>query len=744
MLDRPAESATAQPVPNRGHLVVAGDRPAPYGDAASPRALVAALRRRRVALLANVLLWPLFAFIATKQVVPQYTAVGSLVYEPSEYKVPELQSVLQVDPTTEAVMASQAEILRGLHVVQRVAERGNLYNNPEFNRALRSPGHLRRAIDAVRAWFAPAPSDDQPATVGPTHDPSRDATLLAVQQAFDAHTVKYSRVLEVSFTAQDPQVAATAVNNAMDIYIKDQYAAKHRAVERATEWLDKRVAELRREVLDSEDRIAAYRARQGLAQGMHAGMDAEEISNLAEDLVHARTALGDAEAKLDAARGRAGAAAQAAIAPSVVQLRSLEDQISAQIQSQQGRLGPNHPESLSLQRQFTDAHRAVAAETARVVGATEAEVRAARERVATLEKDLRTGEQAADRSATAQVSLNAMQRDADAARQQLQAVLDSIQRTAQQAAIESSEAHEISLALPPATPSFPHTVPLMGAAIAFGVLAGILLVYLMELADTTMRSGEAVRAAFGLPCFALLPEMARHRHSHLSADEHVGRRTLSPFAEQVRMLRAGLWMGSERPRVIAVTAARPSEGKTTVALALARSAALSGEHVLVMECDLRRPTFALRMKATAPDGLADCLRGKLTADEAIRTDALTSMDVMQAGRVGTDLPDRFLSDTMARMLSDLRGKYDLIILDSPPVQAIAEARILAGIADVTLLCVRWCATPRAVVQHTLELLEEAHAHVVGCVLTRVDARAHVRSGYADADVYHHRGRIARE
>ena len=280
----------------------------------------------------------------------------------------------------------------------------------------------------------------------------------------------------------------------------------------------------------------------------------------------------------------------------------------------------------------------------------------------------------------------------------------------------------------------------MAAAAAFGVMAGLLLVYLLELTDTTLRSGEAVRAAFGMPCFALLPQMSRRQLGHLSVDEYVARKPISPFAEQVRTLRAGLWMGMERPRVVAVTAARAGEGKTTVALALARSAALSGEHVLVMECDLRRPTFALRMKATAPAGLADCLRGKLTADEAICTDATTGMDVMQAGRVGADLPDRFLSDTMARMLAELRGQYDLILLDSPPVQAIAEARILAGIADATLLCVRWCATPRPVVLHTLELLEEAHAHVVGCALTRVDARVHMRSGYADADVYHRRRR----
>ena len=120
--------------------------------------MLAALRRHRVALLANILLWPLFAFIAIKQVAPRYTAVGTLVYEPSEYKVRELQSILQADPTTEAVMASQAEILRGLRVVQRVAERGNLYDNPEFNPALRPHGHLRSAIEAVHGLVRTAPA----------------------------------------------------------------------------------------------------------------------------------------------------------------------------------------------------------------------------------------------------------------------------------------------------------------------------------------------------------------------------------------------------------------------------------------------------------------------------------------------------------------------------------------------------------------------------------------------------------
>src|SRR5581483_2919307 len=157
---------------------------------------------------------------------------------------------------------------------------------------------------------------------------------------------------------------------------------------------------------------------------------------------------------------------------------------------------------------------------------------------------------------------------------------------------------------------------------------------------------------------------------HLSVDEYGVRNTLSPFAEQVRTLRSGLWMGEARPRVIAITSARAGEGKTTVALALARSAALSGEHVLVIACDLRRPTFAARLHANAPVGLADWLRDKAAPHEAICTDAVSGMDVIQAGRFGSDLPDRFLSGTMARMLGELRQVYGLILLDAPPVQAI--------------------------------------------------------------------------
>jgi succinoglycan biosynthesis transport protein ExoP len=707
------------------------------------RATIGIFRRHLWAFLTIVVLVPSCAWIAIQRTAPRYTATGSLIYDPSDYKVRELESILRTDPITEAVMASQAEILQSLKVAQRVAERGNLYANPEFNPTLRPRSLVNRMTRWVKAPFSHAPDDNnQAAPYGPAPDVARDATVLAVHDALHAAPLRFSRVLEVTFAAQDPLVAAAAVNNAMDIYIKDQFTAKAAAVRRATQWLDERAASLRADVRKGEDRIAAYRAEHNFAQGMHAGLDAEKISHLSEDLIRARAELAAADARLDAARGRAGAAAQAAIASSVVPLRNNLEQLTAQYEAQTSRLGVNHPEAESSRRQVADAHRSVDAEIARVVAATGQDRRAANDRVTTLALNLQNAQVDADAEAKAQIPLNAMQRDAEASRAQLLAVLERIQQTAQQHALETSEAHEISLALPPREPSWPKPAPTMAAATAAGVLLGLMLVHLLHLMDSTMHSGEDVRTMAKLPCFALVPELSRRELRGAPIEEFVVRRPLTAFAEQIRAVRAGLWQGVERPKVVAITAARPAEGKSVLALSLARSAALSGEKVLLIDCDIRRPSLAHRLHADDSTGLSDLLRGKAKLQDVLHGDQFGGpgggMHFVPAGKPGGDAFGLFVGPEMALLLAEARREYALVVLDSPPVQAITEARVLAAVADATILCVRWRSTPRDVVSYTLEMLNDAHAQVAGIVLTRVDPHVHVRSGYADSEVYHRR------
>lgn len=698
----------------------------------------AILRRRWMGMAAALVVIPLSAVIALGQIPPRYTATGTLIYNPVTYRMAEMQSILRPDPINDLVIVSQAELLRGLPIVEHVAEKHHLFDRAEFNPALQHRGVAARALDWVSHRLGQRAPDTAAAGVGPIVDDARGAALLNVQRAFGVSTTHGSQIITVTFTSENRVLAAAAVNSAMDEFVKDQLNAKLKAVHRANDWLDGRVKALREQVRVADDRIAAYRAEHGLIQGMHAGLGSEQVSQLTETLVRARAELAAAEARLDAARGQAGAAAQAAIAPSVAQARAQQDSLRAQLQGLTTRLGPNHPDVINLRRQVAEAERTVGAEIARVVAATEADTRAARERVVAIEADLRTSQHAVDRDARAQVPLAAMERDDEAARNLLQAVLERSQQIGQQAAVETPDSHEVSLAVPPTEPSAPRTLPMLAGAGAFSVLFGLLLVYVAEITDRSFRTGADVRTGLGLPCLALIPEIPRRRLARMPVAAYAALKPLSPFAEQLRALRAGLWVGAQRARVVAVTAARPAEGKTSVALALARAAAQGGERVCVLDCDVRQTSFAAALHADATPGLTDLLAGQVTDAQVIRADPLTGMRFIAAGTPNANALGLFMSEAMARLLQRLRETHDLVLLDAPPAQAMTDTRVIAHIADATLLCLRWHSTPQAIAEHALALLGEAGANVVGVALTRVDTRVHLRSGFADAEVYHPR------
>jgi capsular exopolysaccharide synthesis family protein len=426
-----------------------------------------------------------------------------------------------------------------------------------------------------------------------------------------------------------------------------------------------------------------------------------------------------------------------------VQFRTRRDQLREKLQAQLTRLGPLHPDTQATRSQLEQANTALEAETARVIAAGEADQHAAQLRVQAAERAMEASRKAADQADHDQLPLNVMNRDLEAARSQLNTVLEGIQRTTLQAGVEFPEAHEISLALPPDRPSSPRMVQTMLAASAAGVFLGLLLVHLLQLIDDSLQSGEAIRQVSGLPCVALIPELGRRALGSVRVHEYAARRPLTAFAEQIRALRAAVGLDADRPRIIAITAARPAEGKSMLAISLARSAQIGGERVLAIECDARQPSFQQRLgpPAGAQTGLLDILRGDAGWRDTVREDRLTGMAYITAGRpvrIGTDLLGLFMSDAMRRFLSDVRDSYDLVLLDCPPVEAMTEARVAAGLADATLLCIRWRRTQAKTLTHALGLLQDAHAKVTATVLTRVDTREHLRSGNADAGVYHRR------
>jgi capsular exopolysaccharide synthesis family protein len=717
-------------------------------------ALLGALRRRRGVLIACLLLFPLVALVAAKMLTPRYTAATTVMFEPTEYAARELQSILRDESTTDAVLASQVEIIRSLSVARRLVRRFGLTEREEFAWWLQDRASAEGWAWQARARLAEGLAQLSPMMgemIAPEPPPDTPPGELAEIQAAEAvlgrlavQVVRNSRVLQIRFTSEDPQLAAAVANLAAELYLADQLDAKFDAVRRANDWLDQRVAALRREVARNEAEIAELRATSGLTRGVNAGLQTEQISRITQDLIEARNTLAGAEARLSTVRaggaaGGAGGADMTALgSANLVAQRAARDEAQREANRLSATLGSGHPDVRAAAGRLGAAERAVAAETSRVVQALDAEARAARARMASLEASLAEQQERLNRTQGAEIRINALERETEAARSLLRAVLERSQTTVSQTAIEKPDARILSPATVPGVPSFPKPLLFVAAATALGGLSGLLLVWFLEQADSTLRSGDEVRGALGLPCLALVPRLRRGLLGRHSVEDYVARKPLSPFAEAMRTLRAALWLGSDPPKVVLVSAARPGEGKTTTAIAMARSAAMNGERVLLIDCDIRQPSVGRLFRTEGAPGITDLLLGQAGYEQILRRDHLTALDWIPAGAAEIHSLGLFMSEAMAALLERVRRDYDLVVLDAPPALAMADARVVARLADATLLCVKWRDTPRSVVRNSLALLEDAKARLVGVALTQVDARAHRRSGYADSEVYHPR------
>jgi capsular exopolysaccharide synthesis family protein len=718
----------------------------------SPAALLAVLRRRKWGMIAALLLFPALAMIALSQITPRFTGTAAVIYEAQQFSISELQSIVREEQgTASVVLTSQLEIIRSLSMAERLAERLELSRRSEFNWTLAAPSNMARTEAWVRTQLsrvAGLASAELGEALAPRarREPSPEQIRLSVTLAtlgrIGAAIVPGSRVINITFASESPAVAQAGANILAELYINDQLEQKFDAVRRANSWLEQRVTQLRQEVLDAEDRIEKVRAQAGLVRGASSNLLNEQVSRLQSDLLLAQSELATQEGRLAqarAARGPADLEALSAVvgAGTVAALRGREAQARAELAQMRAQFGDRHPDVQRKQAELNGILGTIGVEISRVTGALDAEGRATRLRIQSLQEALARTQAQMVQAGEAEIQVRALEREAEAARNLLSAVLTRTQQTVQQTALEKPDARVLSPATLPGAPSWPRRNLILAASIVLGLVFGAALVWLMEIADSTFRSGDEIRGVLGLPCFALIPSV-RRALGRTKVEDYVVRKPVSAFSESLRSLRAALWLGATPPKCVVITAARPDEGKTTTAITLGRTAALNGERVLVIDCDIRQPSFDRILKTEGSQGIADYLLGHVPLSAVKRRDALTPMDFIPAGAAETNSSGLFMADAMGTLLDQLRREYDLIVLDAPPTLAMADARIIARLADATVLCVRWRDTPQSVVRSTLDMLEDAKARVVGAVMTRVDAKAHSRSGFSDAEVYHPR------
>ena len=698
--------------------------PPPSSPTLDPRRFLVALRRRLRLLAAVVLLVLATAAVATLLTPARYTATTRVLIDARQPKIVDAQQVLSAMPTDMAAIDTQVEVLRSFGLAERLVDKLALADDPAFLSA-----KLHSTL---------------------TPDQRRQAAAAALSRAVKVKRAGMTSVIDVSVVSPSPQRAAQLADALAGLYLTDQLEAKFGATRSASDWLETRLSGLRAQVEDAEEAVQRYKIANGLMSAQGATLTEQAISGLSTQLAEARERQAEADARLSTARAQLARGStgedvgEALGSPVVQQLRAQRAEASRTVADLQGRYGPKHPDLLKAQRQLADIDAQIQAEVTRVLTNIEAQAQVARQRTAAVQGSLSAsrGTLAANDSAT--VRLNELQRNADAARTLYQSYLDRFKQTTAQQGIEQADARILSPARIPTRPSSPNLALNLAVGAVAAVGAGLAAVILAELMDTGLSTAEDVELRTGLPWLGGVPLLASSLNPvsarTLTPVRTVIERPLSHFSEALRGLRASVLFArsGEPAHVIAVVSALPGEGKTTTCAALARTMALAGQSTVAVNCDLRHRGDDLLFDEEPQAGLAEVLSGAATLDEALRLDAASGAQFLSLSRFVDPPKDILGSPAMDRLLEDLRSRFDVVLLDTAPVLAVSETRMLAARADAVVLLARWRKTPRQAVERAIRELESVGVFIAGVALTQVDMREQARSGYGDPGYYFRR------
>jgi len=392
-----------------------------------------------------------------------------------------------------------------------------------------------------------------------------------------------------------------------------------------------------------------------------------------------------------------------------------------------------------LRADASDLRGRINTEIGKIVTGLENQLSVARAREGAIQQTLKGIKDEVGQGNQNEVRLRSVERDGEANRQLLATLLARQKETLSQEDIDFQQAdvRVISPAEFPVEPTFPKRGMILALVFVAATLLALLVIMVVELLDQGFRSGEEVERVTGLPSLGFVPRSSTEFSAEYTAMSYVVQYPKSPFTESIRTLDWNLTLSfPEKPQVLLVSSSEPAEGKTTIAGTLAAVLSRAGRRTLLIDADTRRPSVHELFRIERQPGLVDVLTGQATIDKAIVDSGdRGGPDVLPAGSESPNAINLLGSEKMRELLILLRGRYDAIVIDSPPVLAGADGRVLSTLADTTVFCLRWARTRREVARLALRQLAGAGANVAGIVLTVVDVKKHAQYGYGDSGAY---------
>ena len=727
-----------------------------HDEPVDARTLTKIVRRHRLLIGGTIVAITGMATLLAFNLTPQYTGVASVTIDPQATRVVNTEAILEERPQDRWTMETHLSLIKSRSFARRLVEEHNLLADPEFNPALRppeEPGVIARQVQRLTKWLSnsvlsttglamPSPTE----AAAPAHDEqaTMEGAINRVLGRLDASREGESYAISIEFTSTDRVKAAQMASHIAKLYVGEQLKAKQDAAARAAEWLSGRLTELRGKLLESENAIAVYKADNELIDSQGVTLDSARLTALHSQLIEARVQRADKESKLAVLRqvrdqGVGFESVNEIISSPVIgHLKTLQTELvrlEAQLKQE---YGPRHPKIVALNAEKQKLEDKIYSEVQNIIAAFESEASFLRNRERTLQESSDQAKASVALGQRAEVNLAELQREAEANRLLYQALLDRYKKLTEQRETIEAGAEVISTAPVPGGPSFPQPKLIIAVGFTGSLVVAGLLALVAESMQSGLRSTRQIEQTLGVSCLSHVPQV--NFQPDCSPALYPMRKPRSAYAEAVRSVHVNLQFAKldRQPRVVLVTSSLPGEGKTSLALSLAASVAASGHKTVILDLDLRHPSVrvASTQPATAP-GIVELVTGDANFDEVLYTDpAQPNLDMITVRRNPSNPSDVLASKQMAQLIAKLRTKYKLIVLDTPPILGITDAKLVMHLADAVLFVVRWGKTKTEVAENGIAALRECRAPIAGAVVTQVNMEAHAKGAYGDAATYY--------
>lgn len=704
------------------------------------RALAREVRgRRRLFLGTTAALW-LIGTAVVLMLPERYTGVAKVLIRPD---LAQNATAGQRPEALSEAIESSIEIMRSRGLAERVIVQLKLYEDPELNLAI-SPkienGDWRRWLSAAVTGLL-----GQKRAGSPPTDRARLARLRTqiIDRFLDRLSVArlgQSRVISIAYSSSKARRAADVANAVANRHVRERMEARLDHDKKTAAWMTRRLAQLRDDAEETERRLASLRRDTDVARERE-----RHIEYLEAEIARSRITRTEAKGRIEEAEtllrdGGPLAASTVLTSETLRLLKDREEQTRRRIAKRTLGGAADSPQQNGDRKELSKLRARIGAEVNAILRNTRNEINVALARESSLRLTReRLRRQPSPPAVAGTTRLVSLQHQASTKRAQYEAVLARIKESDSAKQLTRPPARIISHADTPAAPSFPDMPSFLALAFAAACIGGLLTVLLAAWRERGFRSLSQIEDEAGIPTLGLIPAISGPRLGRTDPIDYIVENPGSAFGEAVRAIHTGILLANvaNPPKTLLVSSSIPNEGKTSLAICFARLVSQVGrKKVVLIDCDLRHPEIHEKLQLPDSPGLAEYLMGEADLGDILQVDEFSGALVIPAGHAPTNTTDLLTSPRLRDLLAKLNEVCDTVVLDSSPVLAVSDARILSQLVDRTIFVARWARTPRETVMRGVKEIVDAGGHLAGVALTRVDLRAHARFGFGDSDFYH--------